>query len=197
MRDNLFIPAGSCWFFTPAMGLLPTGTTSARCCHSPNCELGTKILVVLLFWQSVALDVIPFPKHRLEFGVGRSCDGASQLIRGKKSPNAVSQQCHRLTEAGASQTHRHIVLESAISFPFSPLIPLRKGRGKAPLQNKLVSQKRGSSADGSLVLHTLVQLWSTWFPILNLPIVQMFSYSKHLEEGRWSHLHFPQKAAAN
>lgn len=180
------------------MGLLPTGTTSARCCHSPNCELGTKILVVLLFWQSLALDFIPFPKHRLEFGVGRSCDGtlvvcSSQLIRGKKA----QMLCHRLTEAGAWQTHRHIVLEPAISFPFCPLIPLRKGRGKAPLQNKLVSQKRGSSADGSLVLHTLVQLWSTRFPILNLSFVQMFSYSKHLEEGRWPHLHFPQKAAVN
>lgn len=87
MRDNLFVPAGSS---PTAMGLLPTGTTSARCCHSPNCELGTKILVVLLFWQSLALDFIPFPKHRLEFGVGRSCDGtlvvcSSLLIRGKKA----------------------------------------------------------------------------------------------------------------
>lgn len=115
--------------------------------------------------------------------------------KGRKSLNAASQLCCCLTEAGARQTHRHIVLESAISFPFFPLIPLRKGRGKAPLQNKLVSQKRGSSADGSVVLPTLVQLWSTQFPILNLSIVQMFSYSKHLEEGRWPHLHFPQKAA--
>lgn len=41
---------------------------------------------------------------------------------------------------------------------FFPLIPLRKGQGKAPLQNKLVSQKGGSSADGFVVLSTLVQL---------------------------------------
>lgn len=115
--------------------------------------------------------------------------------KGRKNTNAVSRLCHCLTEAGAQQTHRHIVLESAISFPFFPLIPLRKGQGKAPLENKLVSQRRGSSADGSVVLHTLVQLWSTQLPVLNLSIVQMFSCSRHLEERRWPHLHFPQKEA--
>lgn len=42
---------------------------------------------------------------------------------------------------------------------------------------------------------TPVQLWSTHLPILNLSVVQMFSYSRHLEEGRWPHIHFPQKTA--
>lgn len=158
-----------CWFLSQLphsqgalQPLLPTGTTSARCCHSPNCELGTNILIVLLFRQSIALDVIPFPKNGRIWSRKISCWGFGDLFfpvnMGRKSPNAASRLCHRLTEAGARQTHRHIVLESAISFPFFPLIPLRKGQGKAPLENKLVSQKRGSSADGSVVLHSCAAL---------------------------------------
>lgn len=120
----------------------------------------------LLFGQSIALDVIPFPKKQARiWGRKISCRGFGGSFfpgnKGRKSSNDASELCHHLTEAGAWQTHRHIVQESAISFPFFPLVPLRKGQGKASLQNKLVSQKRGSSADGSVVLHTLGQLRRT------------------------------------
>lgn len=94
MRDNPLIPAGSWPSFPTATGLYnpfyqqvqpQQGAATAQ-----TESLGTKILVVLLFRQSIAPDVIPFPKNRPEFGVGRSHVRAlvvcfSQLIRGEKA----------------------------------------------------------------------------------------------------------------